>query len=458
MTITTINLADIKPAPYNPRVIREKQFEMLKQSVTELGVIMPILINSKNDTLIAGHQRTKAMQAVGIIHAPAVLINGIEIGDEIKFNQLHNAIEKEPNTLATCHVQNAEGFEMLSHKDFDVPESNPVFVREICQLLTKYGNSLSCIVCENVVYMGNNYVKACKLLNLDVLTYHLPKEKLEIFQKYFSADYGEYNYERIKRDTFVQGMAQLHRSIDRTDGKRENRSRLYEHHILPYLTDKDKNMTIFDFGCGKATYINMLAKTFKNAIGLEFFNNNGSEIIVDKGHNMIDRLLLRLKKNPQFDLVICDSVLNSVDSQKAEDSILGCLNLFCKPGGTLFISGRTIEAIERRHRMQRDATTGKRFLEFTDSEGLTGNFRKGKWYFQKYHKRDKLEKALHDYGFEIEKITWAVGNDGFYVKAKKVHDLPKQKYIDAVTFEFNLPLPNDKSYNRHKDVLEVLGL
>jgi ParB family chromosome partitioning protein len=48
----------------------------------------------------------------------------------------------------------------------------------------------------------------------------------------------------------------------------------------------------------------------------------------------------RIKTDGLFDIVICDSVLNSVISAEAKSDVIYCCAAFLKPGGTLFISGR----------------------------------------------------------------------------------------------------------------------
>ena len=118
--------------------------------------------------------------------------------------------------------------------------------------------------------------------------------------------------------------------------KKRNKSVLYETMVIPYIQNHNVK-TILDFGCGKGAYINMLSKKY-DAIGVEFYNNNGKDIIVSKGNNMIDKLIAYLNTNKTFDIVVCDSVLNSVDSVKAEKSVMACLNLFTKD--IAFISGR----------------------------------------------------------------------------------------------------------------------
>ena len=55
--IDTIKLADINKAEYNPRTISEENYQKLKNSVKNFGLVEPILINLKNNTIISGHQR-----------------------------------------------------------------------------------------------------------------------------------------------------------------------------------------------------------------------------------------------------------------------------------------------------------------------------------------------------------------------------------------------------------------
>lgn len=63
--IKTVRISDIRPAPYNPRRISEEQFAKLQESLRVIGFTVPILVNSKNSIIIAGHQRTKAATAIG---------------------------------------------------------------------------------------------------------------------------------------------------------------------------------------------------------------------------------------------------------------------------------------------------------------------------------------------------------------------------------------------------------
>lgn len=454
--IEIVKIDSITPAPYNPRRIQDGQFDRLKRSLTELGFTVPILVNSKNNIIIAGHQRTKAARAIGMTEVPAIKIDKVAYGDEIKFNQLHNGVDAQRGFECTVDGQGLTAGEFISIDidRFKVKNFGAIYVKEICGLLLKYGNVFSCVICGGEVVVGVNYIRACQLLGLMPTCYIVDDSKRGPALHYLRADYGEYSYDGIQRNTYVQGLAQLHRSREIKIGrKKANKSSLYENYVIPYI-NTHKVVRVLDFGCGKAEYINHLKSFIDTAIGVEFYNNNGHQIDVSAGNRQIDALIKQLSISPIFDVVVCDSVLNSVDSVEAERSVMACLNLFC--GERLFISGRPLCNAKAKLRQEKDKSN-KRYITYLDGNNFTGDYRKGNWYFQHYHDKNDVEKLMAESGFEIKRMTYGTYGDSFQVEAVKVSELARQQYIDAIDFEFNLPLPNGKSYNRHNEVKAVLG-
>ena len=51
--------SDLKPAPYNPRKITEKQLDALGKSMREFGDLSGIVRNVRTGNLVGGHQRLK---------------------------------------------------------------------------------------------------------------------------------------------------------------------------------------------------------------------------------------------------------------------------------------------------------------------------------------------------------------------------------------------------------------
>lgn len=57
MEISKIKLVDIEPADYNPRTITEEAKKKLRNSIETFGLVEPIIINTKNNRIVSGHQR-----------------------------------------------------------------------------------------------------------------------------------------------------------------------------------------------------------------------------------------------------------------------------------------------------------------------------------------------------------------------------------------------------------------
>lgn len=69
MQTEVMKLADINPAPYNPRVELQpgdEQYEALKNSLGRFGLVEPLVVNRKTGNLISGHQRLNVLKAQGI--------------------------------------------------------------------------------------------------------------------------------------------------------------------------------------------------------------------------------------------------------------------------------------------------------------------------------------------------------------------------------------------------------
>ena len=447
-----VKFTDIKPADYNPRRISDSAFAELKGSLKTLGFILPIIVNRENMTIVAGHQRTKAAMAIGLTEAPCYYVLGIDIESEVRFNQVHNGIELEPDIHSECLNVRAPGFyDDIAAEDFIIKDSKATIVKDMCQLMVNYGNALCAIVIGSECVFGNNYIKAAKITGMPIHCCFVEESYRAMFEYYFKQDYGVFSYDHIERGDFVQGLAQPPRL------KVLPWSCLYEI-VVPHLQNEDrKSVKVFDFGCGKAQYITKLHKQlgYRNAIGLEFFNHNTVGISVEHGQEMVDDFIAFVKANGKFDYVICDAVINSVNTQEAEDAVLMCLNLFCKMGGKIFISGRNLEYMKQQTEANRN-TTPMMSINFFDENGLTAIMKQGQWFFQKFLTDEDVDKIIKRMGFDV--FVRKKSSGYFFIGAYKTKDFPKEEYAKAVDYEFNLKLPNNRRYNRHGDVKELFGL
>jgi len=73
-----VKLADIKPAPYNPRVKlteKDQEYKALEASIEESGLVLPLIVNLRDNCLIGGHQRLSVLLAAGETETNAVVVD-----------------------------------------------------------------------------------------------------------------------------------------------------------------------------------------------------------------------------------------------------------------------------------------------------------------------------------------------------------------------------------------------
>lgn len=78
METRIVKLADIKPAPYNPRVQlteKDQEYKALDASIAESGLVLPLIVNLRDNCLIGGHQRLSVLLAAGETETNAVVVD-----------------------------------------------------------------------------------------------------------------------------------------------------------------------------------------------------------------------------------------------------------------------------------------------------------------------------------------------------------------------------------------------
>lgn len=75
--VDTISIEDIHGADYNPRTISKKELTKLKNNIDEFGLVDPIIVNLKNNRIVGGHQRYKALVSKGVKDLKMIRIGNI---------------------------------------------------------------------------------------------------------------------------------------------------------------------------------------------------------------------------------------------------------------------------------------------------------------------------------------------------------------------------------------------
>lgn len=77
LEIRTLPLADLRPAPYNPR--REltptaPAYRKLKASLAEFGLVEPLVWNERTGHVVGGHLRLRVLRELGVAEVPVSVV------------------------------------------------------------------------------------------------------------------------------------------------------------------------------------------------------------------------------------------------------------------------------------------------------------------------------------------------------------------------------------------------
>ena len=445
-------IEQLTPASYNPREISQEGFKKLQESVRKFGVVKPVIINGADGTLTAGHQRTKALKALGITNVPAIRLRDISKHDEINFNLQHNRIEENKSVV---YVQNAKGlpfgFSVVAYKDFTVPHTdNAAIVQTIAKMIAKYGDWGSVVIDENGLVIENaEYAVAAKANQRQLLVYKMENSLIPEFKLYMRNDYGEYKYEKLGIKPYNQTHCQMHRL---TAG-RLNSSSTYEKLVLPNL-EKDKRLV--DFGAGEQAYCKLLQKRGYKAFAYEPHPRIEGKIAFDIPLvvKMIRGLFKDIKQNGLYDYVVLDSVINSITTIEFQHLVMLTCNALCAKNGTFFIGTRAMEKIDKQESVK-IATSTHRYVEYFDKNLFTATFRMGVWTLQKMHTKESFLEMLNTYFDEVS-ITKKHGSSMHHAVCRKPKEFGIEEYRKALDIEFNMEYPNGYRHLQHKELVNEI--
>ena len=137
MIIEKKQIADLIPAPYNPRQSTAKQEKHLKESLEKFGMVEPIIYNKQTGYIVGGHFRVRELKKLGIKEIECVIVD-LNEADEKELNIRLNAntgswdwdtlandwdvVDLEAWGMEIPQFENeAEELE-ASEDDYDVPE------------------------------------------------------------------------------------------------------------------------------------------------------------------------------------------------------------------------------------------------------------------------------------------------------------------------------------------------
>ncbi|MFC0227420.1 methyltransferase domain-containing protein [Serratia aquatilis] len=452
------DITNLHGAKYNPRHIDDTDLQLLAESIRTLGLVKPLI--ARGNLLVAGHQRTKALRVNGVTTAAVYqLPRETNIYDEIRFNQLHNGTDMDSGD-EDCWIDGLSGKSGFVIVDACQITGNmrarmAYIRREISEMIMKYGPWGGCVATESgeVIHCAQ-YALASKGTKSPLTVFVIPNSEKARYKKYLDRQYGVFSYGHLEKKTYVQTYAQMMRL--REGSRKDNRSKLYETLVMPYLSNhaNGKKLRGIDFGSGQGDYANFLRGKGFNILDLELFRRRGAGNVIDRRsvHRMIDAMCLSLRNHGLFDYVVCDSVLNSVDSLEAERSVMTFIKGLCKPGGQVFFSGRRLEFEQASLRLMK-AGSKKSKVYFLDQDNFTAKYRKGNWFYQHFHSAADVKLLAKNHALKI--VHHANTGSSFQVQATSEQVPSRESLSQAIRYEFELILPDGEPLGRSPDVIEA---
>lgn len=141
MRIIDVSISNLIPYENNPRKLEPEKFTLLQESIKRFGIIKPLIVNGKNNVLTAGHQRTRAIKALGIERAPVIKISGISLQDEIQFNLWHNSVESNKTPVEIMGPL-ALGYCVISPERIKYEKNENALVTGAIQAVAQYPKKL----------------------------------------------------------------------------------------------------------------------------------------------------------------------------------------------------------------------------------------------------------------------------------------------------------------------------
>ena len=446
-------ITGITGAIYNPREITPEAMIALQESVAKFGMVKPLIVNISNNTIIAGHQRKKAAEAIGLSALPCILINSPTPMDEILFNIMHNSIETSSSVIKVSKFEVGK-YCYCSPGDINILSlSNELCVSmEISRLISQY-EEWGSAVCdeEGNILLNGDYVLTAKSMGYGCLVYCIPNSQKDEFLEYINKDYGVYNYDNLGIKTYHQFLAQPKRLS--TEGRVKYFSVLYENYVIPNITKETK---IIDIGAGRFKYVDMLASQGYNIMGYDpaFLKKGTNNIDIQGIVKHIKQIERSVKETGLFDVCVLEAVINSVENDEFEKTVLAVCNSLLNKDGVLITCTRNIKEVESNLRKKKLSGNITRSLYSLDSKNYCIGVMNGIAFKQKFHTAESYVNLLKRYFNDVTLISEKTAY--IYCAAKEPKELPIDEVEKELNEEFNIEYPNGYRHNRQTGLVSAI--
>lgn len=128
INIQKMNLKDIEPAEYNPRISlneNDEEYQKIKNSIEQFGYVDPIIYNEYTNKIVGGHQRYTVLRDLGYETADVSVVY-MDKQNEMALNVALNKVEGEWDRDKLREVLEELEEDKLSFTGFDEDEIDSI--------------------------------------------------------------------------------------------------------------------------------------------------------------------------------------------------------------------------------------------------------------------------------------------------------------------------------------------
>jgi ParB-like chromosome segregation protein Spo0J len=114
LDVRVLPIADLKPAPYNPRLVlkpTDRRYKKLAASLHEFGLVEPLVWNELTGHVVGGHARLAILRELGVAEVPVSVVRlttARERALNVVLNNLEAQSRYDPAKLADVLTELAE--------------------------------------------------------------------------------------------------------------------------------------------------------------------------------------------------------------------------------------------------------------------------------------------------------------------------------------------------------------
>lgn len=485
-----VDVTEIEPSTYNPRVADPARLDLIELSLRKLGFLLPLYATPDGE-IISGHQRHHVACRMGAKQVPLEVTRSMDLaerkGVNVVFNRATNdlgqsdTVAKINEQLKATDVRKLA--ECIPDKEVNTPEFYPclnakmhpiapflkanqgrwkAYSLNIAKTLKRRGITMPIVATRDYRVVNGigrlQHGAELGLAQVPVVFVTDDEGKLaEAMLNYLSMDFDIHRrYEDLLRHNSFRRLRQVRNSLGRgfifaVAGDSTAKAFDMDNQANRDRWIKQHGRCVLDFGAGHLHETRILRKLGISVTPFEPYRvNEGDEI--DKAQSLaLTREFLHAigTDKLRWSSIFISSVLNSVPFEEDRKHIICLCAALCSPQTKLYAVASSINHINIRqlkgyNSLNERQSTGRAFLLEYES-GITLGDMTSSPKVQKYHSQNEFYCLFKEF-FEIVQVSES--NSNVQAVCARPKPIDYKKLNAALEFEFDLPYPDGSRMGR----------